>query len=45
VYLGVAVGDRVEAQYVRLPGDRERIRQFSCISILNLLRQILEGSR
>jgi nicotinamide-nucleotide amidase len=45
VYLGVAIGDRVEAQYVRLPGDRERIRQFSCISLLNLLRQILEGSR
>ena len=45
VYLGVAVGDRVEAQYVRLPGDRERIRQFSCISLLNLLRQVLEGSR
>jgi nicotinamide-nucleotide amidase len=45
VWLGVAIGDRVEAQYVRLPGDRERIRQFSCISILNLLRQILEGSR
>jgi nicotinamide-nucleotide amidase len=45
VYLGVAVGDRVEAHYVRLPGDRERIRQFSCISILDLLRQILDGSR
>jgi competence/damage-inducible protein CinA-like protein len=27
---------------VRLPGDRERIRQFSCISLLDLLRRQLE---
>jgi hypothetical protein len=26
----------------RLPGDRERIRQFSTISLLNLLRQRLD---
>jgi nicotinamide-nucleotide amidase len=45
VFLGMAIGDRVEAQYVRLPGDRERIRQFSCITILNLLRLTLEGRR
>ena len=45
VFLGMAIGDTVEAQYVRLPGDRERIRQFSCISILNLLRLTLAGRR
>ena len=27
----------------RLPGDRERIRQFSTISLLNLLRQRLDA--
>jgi hypothetical protein len=26
----------------RLPGDRERLRQFSTISLLNLLRQRLD---
>ena len=30
---------------VRLPGDLERIRQFSVISVLNLLRLHLEGQR
>jgi nicotinamide-nucleotide amidase len=45
VFLGMAIGDTVEAQYVRLPGDRERIRQFSCITLLNLLRLTLEGRR
>jgi nicotinamide-nucleotide amidase len=38
VIFGLALGDEVEAQRVRLPGDRDRIRQFSCISVLNLLR-------
>jgi len=35
--------ERVEQ--VGLPGDLERIRQFSVISLLNLLRLHLEGSR
>ena len=30
---------------VSLPGDLERIRQFSTISVLNLLRLHLEGAR
>jgi nicotinamide-nucleotide amidase len=30
---------------VRLPGDRERIRQFAAISLLDLLRRTLDGSR
>jgi nicotinamide-nucleotide amidase len=38
VFLGIALGDNAEAMHVRLPGDRERVRQFACISLLNLLR-------
>jgi competence/damage-inducible protein CinA-like protein len=41
VFLGLALDDRVEAMHTRLPGDRERIRQFACISLLNLLRMRL----
>ena len=45
VCFGIAVGDApVEAVSTRLPGDRERIRQFSTISLLNLLRQRLDVS-
>jgi nicotinamide-nucleotide amidase len=42
VFLAVAMGpgDPITAP-VRLPGDRERIRQFSCISLLDLLRRTL----
>ena len=28
---------------VRLPGDRERVRQFACISLLDLLRRTLSS--
>ena len=38
VFLGLALGDRVEAQLVRLPGRRETVRQLATISLLNLLR-------
>jgi len=41
VFLGVAVGDEGEAVGTRLPGDRQRIREFSTISVLNLLRERL----
>jgi len=41
VFLGLALDDRVEAMQTRLPGDRERVRQFACISLLNLLRMRL----
>jgi nicotinamide-nucleotide amidase len=34
-------GHPTEAVTARLPGDRERLRQFSTISLLNLLRQRL----
>lgn len=41
VFLGLAVGDHSEALAIRLPGDRRRIREFSTISLLNLLRERL----
>lgn len=44
VFLGVALGDRVFSQRIRLPGDREQIRQFSVISLLDLLRKRLLSS-
>jgi nicotinamide-nucleotide amidase len=43
VCFGLAWPDgTVEAVTARLPGDRERIRQFSTISLLNLARQRLD---
>jgi nicotinamide-nucleotide amidase len=42
VWYAVAIpGHATEAMTARLPGDRERIRQFSTISSLNLLRMRL----
>jgi len=41
VWLGVAVGDEVEARQLRLPGDRDRVRQLSVISLMDLLRRKL----
>jgi nicotinamide-nucleotide amidase len=38
VFLGLAIGERVESTVVRLPGDRNRIRQYGVISLLNFLR-------
>lgn len=37
-FLGIADADDVVVERVRLPGDRERVRQFSVISLLNALR-------
>jgi nicotinamide-nucleotide amidase len=43
VYFGLAIpGMPTEVVSTRLPGDRERLRQFSTISLLNLLRQRLD---
>ena len=43
VCFGIALPGRpAEAVSTRLPGDRERIRQFATISLLNLLRQRLD---
>jgi nicotinamide-nucleotide amidase len=41
VWLGVAVGDTVEAHFLKLPGDRERVRQFTVISLMDRLRRQL----
>ena len=41
VFLGVAEGDHAQSIMLRLPGDRERIRQFATISALDLLRRSL----
>jgi len=42
VFFGAVVGDDapVTAQ-VTLPGDRVRVRQFACISLLDMLRRLL----
>ena len=44
VFLGLAMDDASEAQQVRLPGDRQRIRQYAVISAVNLLRRRLMRS-
>ena len=41
VFLGWAVGDEVDAVRIQLPGDRKRVREFACISLLDLLRRRL----
>jgi nicotinamide-nucleotide amidase len=41
VFLGVAMDERAEVARVQLPGDRERVRQFAAISLLDLLRRRL----
>jgi len=41
VFLGLAMDDKSEAQPVKLPGDRQRIRQYAVISAVNLLRKRL----
>lgn len=42
VVLSTCISGDARAITVRLPGDRERIRQFASISVLNLLRQRLD---
>jgi nicotinamide-nucleotide amidase len=41
VWLGLALDGDASAVQIRLPGDRERIRQFAAISLLDLLRHRL----
>jgi nicotinamide-nucleotide amidase len=43
VVVAIALGDRVVTRELRLPGDREQVRQFACISALDLLRHELVG--
>jgi nicotinamide-nucleotide amidase len=44
VFLGLALGEHVEAREVRLPGDPDRVRQYAVISVLDLLRRRLLGT-
>jgi len=41
VFLGLALGGDAEARELRLPGDREQVRRFAVISVLDLLRRRL----
>jgi nicotinamide-nucleotide amidase len=41
VWLGMAIDGETSATSVRLPGDRERVRQFAAISLLDMLRRRL----
>jgi nicotinamide-nucleotide amidase len=44
VFVGIALpGQPVVSQQLHLPGDRERVRQFSSISALDMLRRSLTG--
>jgi nicotinamide-nucleotide amidase len=43
VWLGVAVGDDVSATHVQLPGDRDRVRQLTVISLMDRARRRLTG--
>jgi nicotinamide-nucleotide amidase len=45
VWLGLAIGDEVDAVLVHLPGDRERVRQMSVISCVDRLRRRLQQRR
>jgi nicotinamide-nucleotide amidase len=43
-FLGISTAAATNVEQVRLPGDRERIRQYSVISLLNYLRLKLQGT-
>ncbi|HEX8770177.1 MAG TPA: CinA family nicotinamide mononucleotide deamidase-related protein, partial [Acidimicrobiales bacterium] len=45
VFMGIAVRDRVEIAEAHFPGERQHVRQFSTISLLDMLRkELLSGS-
>ena len=41
VWIGVAVDEQVDATLLRLPGDRDRVRSFTVISLMDRLRRRL----
>jgi nicotinamide-nucleotide amidase len=44
IFVGLALPDRpTETRELRLPGDRERVRQYGAISALDLLRRALDA--
>jgi nicotinamide-nucleotide amidase len=45
IFVGLALPDRpTETRSLRVPGDRERVRQYGAISALDLLRRALDVS-
>jgi nicotinamide-nucleotide amidase len=44
VYLGVLLDGETTVSHLQMPGDRERIRQFATISLLDMLRRRLLDS-
>jgi nicotinamide-nucleotide amidase len=45
VFVGVALGEILSDASLRLPGDRPRIRAYSAISALDVLRRTLDDTR
>ena len=46
VFFGLAIGDQIDAVSAAMPGDRNRIREYSVINLLNFLRrELLFGDR
>jgi nicotinamide-nucleotide amidase len=45
VFVGVSDGETAFAEMIKVPGDRERIRQFATIGALDILRRHLLGLR
>ena len=44
-FFGVCLDGRTDVTHSQLPGDRERVRQFAVISVLDLLRRrLLDGT-
>ena len=41
VFFGLSIGDRIDAVSAAMPGDRNRIREYSVINLLNFLRREL----
>ena len=44
VFVGVAIGERTEHVALHLPGDRPRVRAYSAISALDVLRRRLDAT-
>jgi nicotinamide-nucleotide amidase len=44
VFVGLSLGENVQHAALRLPGDRPRVRAYSAISALDVLRRALDAS-
>jgi len=44
VFVGLSMGDEVQHAALRLPGDRPRVRAYSAISALDVLRRALQAA-